>query len=124
MPFLRERYPENWFTEVRPAIMARAGERRSPSGTIIQEARCEWCGVSNHSQVWREHKKGYTAIVLTIAHLGPNKHDKMDCSELAALCQACHLMEDLDDHIHHAAETRERKKREQAEAAGQLEMFG
>lgn len=133
MPFQRERYPENWFTEIRPAIMERAGERRGPSGAIIQEARCEWCGVRNHSQVWREHKQGYTVIVLTIAHLGialpdgsaGDKHNKMDCrpENLAALCQACHLREDLDDHIRHAAETRARKKRAQARASGQLELF-
>lgn len=49
-------------------------------------------------------------VVLTVAHLGPNKHDKMDCSNLAALCQSCHLSYDLEDHIRHAKETRLKRK--------------
>lgn len=47
-------YPENWKTEIRPAIMKRAGEIRNDAGKIIQEARCEKCGVVNHSVGYRD----------------------------------------------------------------------
>lgn len=46
-------YPPNWKTEIRPAIMKRAGEVRDDAGKITQEARCEECGVLNHEEGWR-----------------------------------------------------------------------
>lgn len=53
MPINYNEYPANWKTEIRPAVMARAGEVRDTEGKIIQEARCEECGVLNHEEGWR-----------------------------------------------------------------------
>ena len=41
-------YPHNWKTEIRPAILARAGEVKDSEGNVIIEAKCEWCGLENH----------------------------------------------------------------------------
>lgn len=54
-------------------------------------------------------------VVLTTAHIGPNRHNKMDCSSLEVLCQSCHLSEDHADHIAHARQNRMSRK-----AAGSL----
>ena len=134
MPIDYSRYPKNWLTEIRPAILARAGNR------------CEWCGGANGAygardrfDEWHDESaiEGMNStdgmyrfgmdwdwrmvrIVLTIAHLGTehpdgtpgDKHDKLDCrpENLAALCQRCHLNYDRADHIAHARETRARKR--------------
>ena len=122
MPMDRSTYPKDW-----PAISRRVREEAGQ--------KCQRCGVANGAFVvragdrcdvldeWsaeiaaREGKK-VTRIVLTVAHTGPNKHDKHDLSSLEALCQRCHLREDLDDHVRHAAETRRRRRVE----AGQMEL--
>jgi hypothetical protein len=39
MPCDYSRYPANWFTEIRPRILARAGDQ------------CERCGVPNHENI-------------------------------------------------------------------------
>ena len=59
--------------------------------------RCEWCGVQNHSMVYRKYKKGYSRVVLTVAHID---HDKKNnrFENLAALCQRCHLSHDAKQH--------------------------
>lgn len=140
MPFLRERYPDNW-----PEISLRIRERAG--------WKCEWCGVSNgaigsrdkkgkwYSEdeiIGMDDKTGYelfgqqakrTKIVLTVHHLGVDKpdgtpgdpHDKLDCRDenLVSLCQRDHLLADLDTHIANAAKTRRRKRIE----AGQLELL-
>lgn len=110
------RYPDNWLTEIRPAIMARA------------DHKCEWCGAVNYEP----HPVTGSKVVLTIAHLGVDfpdgtlgdKHDKSDVrpENLACLCQKCHLGYDLDDHVQNAKRTRIRKRKEQAREAGQLEL--
>ena len=63
-------------------------------------------------------------IVCTTAHIGPTKHDKMDCRPevLLFLCQRCHLREDGDEHRLNAADTRQRKKLEAARNAGQIQL--
>ena len=109
MPVYRGRiYPDNWLTEIRPAILERA------------QGVCEWCGAVNYEA----HPETGSRVVLTIAHLGTShangragdKHDKFDVrpENLAALCQRCHLAYDLDDHIANARRTRARKRRQAA----------
>ncbi len=122
MPISPERvglYPADW-----PVISARIRERAGD--------RCEWCGAPNLATIyydqagqWHEHgsdegmvlwrtgAKG-VRVVLTVAHLD---HDPTNCddSNLAALCQRCHLRYDTREHTRHAAETR----RQRREAAGQ-----
>jgi hypothetical protein len=115
MPINYADYPSNWKSEIRPAILERAGHK------------CEWCGVPDrYYRVGDDVVKPGSAelftasedyatggapkpvlIVLTIAHL----HDKnpMNCDHrnLAALCQRCHLKHDAPDRIAKAAARRE-----------------
>ena len=110
MPINYKEYPFNWKTEIRPAVLERANNC------------CEWCGVRNHSIIWRSGKgkddwqywpegmeseewtfelmRKSTKVILTIAHLDHDKlnHD-VSLDRLAALCQKCHLGHDLKYHI-------------------------
>lgn len=98
MPCDYRKYPRNWKTEIRPAILERAGHK------------CEWCGVPDRwlrvedrvidpasaeafyaGEDWAAGDGPKPRlIVLTIAHI--NDPDPMNCdpSNLAALCQKCH----------------------------------
>lgn len=100
--------------------------------------QCEWCGVPNHAVGARDRNNhwhnadaidhmnsdvGYglfgdypkiIRIVLTVAHIDHDKANN-DPSNLAALCQRCHLNH---DRLHHA-ETRRRKR---AAQSGQLSL--
>lgn len=80
MPIDYKRYPPNWKTEIRPAILERANNC------------CEHCGVENYSI--RDGKK----IVLTIAHLDHDEENwNVSYDRLAALCQRCHLRYDAKE---------------------------
>ena len=117
MPIDYSKYPVNWKTEIRPAILERAGDR------------CEFCGVPNGVTVYRQKKRrcrgqsssyiGLTStkIVLTIAHLN---HDVTDSSpeNLAALCQKCHLTHDAGQH---KATRQKNRFRDQPEIFGEGE---
>jgi hypothetical protein len=134
MPINYKEYPKNWLTEIRPAILARAGNC------------CEFCGVANGVEGWRGNdgkfytflevenaleRYGYdlfenalkrhidkdgrakrmTKIVLTIAHLNHDKENHDVAYEtLAALCQGCHLKYDLKRHMEKARLNRDKKK--------------
>ena len=100
-------YPQNWSTEIRPAVLARDNNR------------CAFCGVPNYAvkvgghvyyrskryaeaKAWAEKEREKTdlnvsVVVLTIAHL--HDPDPMNCDmrNLAALCQKCH-----NQHNNHA----------------------
>jgi 5-methylcytosine-specific restriction endonuclease McrA len=105
MPINYAEYPKNWFTEIRPAALKRAGEVRNENGTIRVEARCENCGVENHSI------RNGTRIALTIAHLDHDKENhEVSLDRLAAWCQKCHLAYDLPRHMEKARKNREKKK--------------
>lgn len=123
-PENRHRYPKDWKTRIRPAILERAAHR------------CEWCGKPNGVTVeirsltpkdlfwfdqprgaWRRCSEQYAGaeveaslgleeitrpagsvkVVLTIAHLD---HTPENCepSNLRALCQRCHLSYDKAHH--------------------------
>jgi recombinational DNA repair protein RecR len=101
---------------------------------------CEWCGALNKNiiiriskQEWRQATPaeidmifsriknkdsnlteslkhyGFTKVVLTVAHLD---HDKTNnrFSNLAALCQRCHLRHDLPHHIRNRKYGRHHKR--------------
>lgn len=119
-------------------------EWKTISAQVREEAgnRCEWCQVPNgargardtHGQWWDESQidelSAYNArtifgielwgrvkilrIVLTVAHLD-HDHTNHERSNLAALCQRCHLSYDRKQH----AETR---KRNRLLATGQAEL--
>lgn len=134
MPCNYSKYPPNWKSEIRPRILARAGNR------------CELCGAKNKDVGYRgkggkwfsyefieseldKHgrdlfdsdeplahcwdKRGNptkpTKIVLTIAHWYDK--DPMNCEDdnLKAACQYCHINHDKEQHTANARLTREAK---------------
>lgn len=133
MPIDYKKYPPNWKTEIRPLILARAGNC------------CEFCKAKNHELyirgVWygcecyqdmdgniyastdgdrigesyvgdvanHTTKDTSVRIVLTIAHLDHDVKNN-DFSNLKALCQKCHLNYDHKHHMKNSSETRKRKK--------------
>lgn len=122
MPVDWSKYPPNWKSEIRPAILKRAGNV------------CEKCGVKNYavgardlSGKWHDSDSihcmnsdvGYSyfgtfdlkeiRIVLTIAHLDGNTENN-DPENLSALCQKCHLSLDAKQHQVNARLTREAKR--------------
>lgn len=102
MPIDYKKYPPNWKTEIRPAILQRANNR------------CEVCGLLNGSIVLSQKINGKTVwlnpegvmntsakkvkVVLTIAHLD---HDELNhnvsLDRLKALCQLHHLQYDSEE---------------------------
>lgn len=143
MPIDYSKYPKNWKTEIRPAILERANNC------------CEFCKVKNRNYVFRGflenglevyqdvyaniynaktgeilYKENFDIyvkplsgnenqqaikIVLTIAHLDHNIENN-DYSNLKALCQKCHLNLDKEHHRKNAKKTLNKKK-------GLQEMF-
>lgn len=125
MPIDYSKYPKNWKSEIRPAILERDGNC------------CKFCGVENYSYIfrndiggwfycedWLNMKKrgggfyitngdGRVKIVLTIAHLDHNIENN-NYDNLAALCQKCHLKYDKKHHIKNAKETISKKKKLQS----------
>jgi len=94
-PENRDRYPANWSTEVRPAILDRACDRCEGSPAYPD------CRARNGLP----HPVTGSRVVLTIAHLD---HQPENCepANLRAWCQRCHLTYDAEHHARNAAETR------------------
>ena len=115
MPIRKEDYPPNW-KEISLQVREEAGHR------------CEWCQAPNHqvierlehgawrivAEVWEDATSMYestlampwprlrfhrlTRVVLTVAHLDRNPGNN-ERSNLAALCQRCHLRHDIRQHV-------------------------
>lgn len=78
MPIDYKKYPPNWKTKIRPAILARANNR------------CERCGVENYST-----RTDGVKVVLTVAHLDHDEENwNVSHDRLQAMCQRCHLRYD------------------------------
>jgi len=94
MPCDYSKYPDNWFSEIRPRILERA------------KNRCELCGVDNG----QPHPITGAIVVLTIMHMD---HDTAhnDASNLKAGCQRCHNKYDAP---HRQANARESRRRNRA----------
>lgn len=124
-PENRARYPANWKSEIRPAILERAHDC------------CEQCKVPNHTRIARGdgpdidtyqmddanvycantgahlgrkrmsefHLLRMVDIVLTIAHLD-HTPENCDLSNLRAWCQRCHLRYDAQHHADTVRATR------------------
>ena len=102
MPMDRSRYPDDWEEISRRIRFGRAN------------GCCEFCGAVHGEK----HPETGSIVVLTVAHLDHDTTNN-DESNLAALCQRCHLRYDADLHAQHAAETRRRRM----EDAGQLRLL-
>lgn len=113
MPIDYKKYPEDWLTRIRPAVLERANNC------------CEECKVENHavgardlSGKWHSERSinclnsdaGFflfgdkfpkiIKIVLTIAHLDHDADNKdIKIERLRAWCQRCHLNYDRPRHI-------------------------
>ena len=84
-PINIKNYPSNW-KEIAKACKDKANWT------------CEYCGIQ-HVTI-RLTAKGFPyKEIMTTAHVGANKYDKMECSDLKCLCTRCHLREDLQEHI-------------------------
>jgi len=108
MPIDYKNYPDNWKTEIRPRILERDNHQ------------CKFCKVKNYATGWRvkdgENQGEFVScsmdvideviprdckpikIVLTVAHLD-HKLELHDDTNLAALCQRCHLEYDRAQNI-------------------------
>jgi len=79
-PENRHRYPADWKTVVRPAILKRAGHRCEGSPDY---PNCR-------AEQYRDHPMTGSKVVLTIAHVDQNPENN-DHANLRAWCQRCHL---------------------------------
>jgi 5-methylcytosine-specific restriction endonuclease McrA len=103
MPFDLNNYHKKW-SLIRRLILKRAGEVRNAQNEIVVEACCEWCGAENH----RPHPDTKTKVELTTAHIDRDRTHNW-FSNLAALCQKCHLNYDRPIHIFNRKYGRETK---------------
>lgn len=119
MPINYKEYPDNWLTEIRPAVLARAENKceecgvanqaiikRWPDGRVTYPNSVEWeminNRVKNHDYSFTQaiKKYGFTRVVLTIAHLDHDKeNEKVPLDRLRAWCQKCHLGYDMPIHV-------------------------
>ncbi len=107
-PENRKLYPANWKTEIRPAILKRAGNRCEGS------PRYPDCRAENG----KPHPVTGSRVVLTIAHLDhwpPN----CDPANLRAWCQRCHNTYDAHHHAKNASLSRQQKRDAVALSTGQ-----
>lgn len=130
MPIRKQDYPPNW-REISLQVREAAGQR------------CQWCDAPNGQYIFRleptllkswktiriggvekqvpfgdflvmaPKAQGSTRIILTVAHLDRDRTNN-DLSNLAALCQRCHLNHDrAAQHIPHRKYGRNHDRKEQ-----------
>lgn len=136
MPCDYSLYPPNWKSEIRPRILDREGHKCKfcnvtnyavgrrvegaffpTAGNIEHDAAGrgelafkEAASLVKHCNEWCEDN--LIMIILTVAHLDHDLSNNAD-SNLAALCQRCHLLHDKDHHRKNARETRRIKTGQQ-----------
>lgn len=119
MPTDYKRYPPNWKTEIRPAIMKRANNTCEGNGCNFKHGQIVWAvrykGIttgwySDYAEAIKhpisiEKKNGVeipnpkqVKVVLTIAHLDHDETNfNVSYDRLAAMCQLCHLRYDAKE---------------------------
>lgn len=121
MPIDYKKYPSNWKDVIRPAILIR------------ENYCCKHCGIEHKKVGYRDsigrfiicdkkllewamkvNKRVFT-IILTIAHLDQDITNN-DYSNLAALCQRCHL--------HHDRPFNDIKRRRRAQKRSHVHIKG
>jgi len=111
-PENKARYPQNWKTEIVPAVRARSGNQ--------YECRGE-CGSYPCTTMWMPrcpeiHGKralyASGAIVLTTAHLD-HQPEHNDLANLRHFCQRCHLNYDRKHHAESRRRTGEQRTGQQ-----------
>ena len=103
MPISREnkgRYPPEW-----PLI--------SLWVRVAAGWRCEWCPAVQGEP----HPVTGSTVVLTVAHVHDPAPENVSPTNLAALCQRCHLNHDRAHHL--AVQAKNRRAR-----SGQLDLLG
>ncbi len=130
------KYPKNWKTEIRPAILERDGNcckfcgvPNYAVGERVNDKFVPTCGNYHHDKAGRgelnyaeavslanhcneiEGEKSLIVIVLTIMHLDHDTTNN-DYSNLAAGCQKCHLNYDKEHHAKNSSQTRLKKKKQ------------
>jgi 5-methylcytosine-specific restriction endonuclease McrA len=133
MPCDYSKYPLNWKSEIRPSILERDGHKcskckvpnkiwicrgkwgedicyQNDDGQIYSAEDGTYLGSAYVGDVWVNGKQILTKVVLTVAHLD-NDVTNNDYSNLAALCQRCHLHLDKEQHMANSRATRERKRK-------------
>jgi hypothetical protein len=131
MPCDYSLYPQNWDTEIRPAILERDGHRckicrvknyeyilrgewhnleayQDAAGNIHSTANGEKIG-DQQSEIDNLKTEKAIKVVLTIAHLDHNTENN-NYDNLAALCQLHHLRHDKGHHMENSRATREKKR--------------
>lgn len=132
IPIDYSKYPKDWKTKIRPAILERARHKcercgvanyavgaRDCDGTWHDEADIHYLNSDRGWELFGEWPK-IIKIILTVAHI--DNPDPMDCrpENLQALCQKCHINHDAKD----KGERMKKANRERRDAAtGQLKMF-
>lgn len=138
MPCDYSKYPDNWFTEIRPQVLERAGYKceqcgvpnykiilrgiwndqpayQDEDGTIYDAETSKIIGEDYVGEVCTNEKQKATKVILTVAHLCNDSQCK-NLLHLLALCQRCHLRLDMGHHVKNRRANRLRK-------AGQLDLL-
>jgi len=89
---MKDRYPPEW-----PVI--------SLWVRVMAGWRCEWCDAKQGEP----HPVTLSRVVLTVAHVHDPDPGNVTPSNLAALCQRCHLAHDRPQHIAQRAAGRKAK---------------
>jgi hypothetical protein len=137
MPVDYSQYPDNWFTEIRPAILERAGHKceqckvenykiilrgswngkpayQDEDGMIYDAETSERIGGDYVGEVDRSGKNRFIKVILTVAHICNDSMCK-NLLHLLALCQRCHLRLDIGHHTKNRRANRMKKQ-------GQLDL--
>jgi hypothetical protein len=121
MPIDYNRYPANWKTEIRPAVLKRAKNRCEAEGCVFKNAEIVWSVKKYKAEtVWVQtleeaidvaDKSGWkldnylkagiirtVKVVITIAHLDHDEtNNDVTLDRLAAMCQLHHLRYDAKE---------------------------